>query len=266
MDTNNCFGFNKNTNLAEFDKQAAKYLEKAVRKLPPRKTGITNTRPSSWANHIRKLRILDNIKEEEIKRTLKWYALHIGEEFVPEAFSGGSFRKKYSAIRRQYEKEISLLTEITKESLQIVEYLNTLSWPTKAAKALPTAVQFSLTSYENWVSDLRVYSKQTTAQHKKWESENLPQKRKRTPPTNVLFASWLLSIIPSKQHFIRGWFEEVNKNTRNWYDWNGDLSRFCFRIENNKRFQEIGKKWAVEFSGNPDLWDRFCVKMKEFKK
>jgi hypothetical protein len=247
---------NKKQSITEFDKHAAAHLEKAVRKLPPRKTGITNAKPTLWARHILLLRTKDNIGEQEIKRTLKWYCQHIGEEYVPEAFSGEAFRKKYPAIVRQCEKANMEPIKISQEARELVKDLSTLSWPAPALESLPAAIQMSLTAFDKWYWDLISYSKKLTADYEAWIKNNLPPGRKKTAPGNIRFVEWLVSTVPGRIHFIRGWFIELNRITVNWFQWNGDLTKFAFRIE-NKRFQKIGEQWAIEFTGNADRWTEF---------
>ena len=93
---------------SEFDKHMAATLAEAVRAYgKPRKTGIAKSKPSTWADHFRLLRTKDGIPEAEIRKVVVWYATHIGEAFVPEAFSGESFRRKYAALERAAGRDLA---------------------------------------------------------------------------------------------------------------------------------------------------------------
>jgi len=59
-----------------------------------------------WANVFRQMREVDGTSKKDIGETIVWYRKHIGEDYVPEAFSAATFRKKFnegkfkSAMRR----------------------------------------------------------------------------------------------------------------------------------------------------------------------
>ena len=247
---------NKKQPVSDFDKWAAAALEKAVRRLPPRKTGISKARPITWINHIHSLRTKDGIEEQEIKSTLEWYCHHIGEEYVPEAFSGESFRKKYPAIRRQFKRIHLVPVEITKEARELAADLEALSWPPAAAACLLEAVQQSLCAYGSWRSGLNTYSKKLTTEHEEWIKKNMPGGKRKSPTAETLFAEWLVSIIPGSLTFVRGWFTEIHQMVRGWDDWDGNLSRFIFKPD-SKRFQKIGERWAVDFTSDSKRWEEF---------
>lgn len=52
-----------------------------------------------WAESIRKFIVESDVSIEELETELTWYIEHIGEEFVPEAYSADGFCRKFSAIR-----------------------------------------------------------------------------------------------------------------------------------------------------------------------
>lgn len=54
-----------------------------------------------WAHEFRKLREVDKVPEEIIDEILLWYCRSYGKvDFMPEAFSGKTFRNKFDAIQR----------------------------------------------------------------------------------------------------------------------------------------------------------------------
>ena len=52
----------------------------------------------SWICQFQKLRVDDEVEKRKIKSVLIWYGQHIGEEYMIEAFSAESFRKKFDQI------------------------------------------------------------------------------------------------------------------------------------------------------------------------
>jgi hypothetical protein len=67
--------------------------------LPYRTTNITDTDIKKWATEIRLLRTQNNIDIPAINAVLNWYSEYIGGEFIPEAYSGSSFRKKFPNLQ-----------------------------------------------------------------------------------------------------------------------------------------------------------------------
>lgn len=65
---------------------------------------IPNSQIDKWADEIRRLCKTSKINPLRIKRALNWYAKHIGEEFVPEIFAGGSLRKKFTNLENAMER------------------------------------------------------------------------------------------------------------------------------------------------------------------
>jgi len=63
-----------------------------------------------WANCFRLLHEQDGVDEADIKETLSWYlsVLHNGDKFLPQAYSGNSFREKFERLvqaKKRYEGE-----------------------------------------------------------------------------------------------------------------------------------------------------------------
>lgn len=49
-----------------------------------------------WASIFRQMREIDGIPKKDIRETIEWYRKYIGGDFIPEAFSATTFRKKYA--------------------------------------------------------------------------------------------------------------------------------------------------------------------------
>ena len=77
---------------SRFDHKCVKELRKAVSTVIK-----VNSRASlnEWAHQFRLLRQRDGIDRKDIRRAIEWYAVHIGQEYIPEAHSAKAFRTKY---------------------------------------------------------------------------------------------------------------------------------------------------------------------------
>ena len=58
-----------------------------------------------WADHIRLMESVDNVSTAEIKKAIKWYRHHIGDEYAVEAYTGESFRKKFEKIESAMKRK-----------------------------------------------------------------------------------------------------------------------------------------------------------------
>src|SRR5690349_18182499 len=76
-----------------FESKCAGLLANAIQKYQPHKRKF---QLAKWKDEFSKL--TNEVSQETISRILDWYISHIGEEFVPEAFSGKSFRIKFHQL------------------------------------------------------------------------------------------------------------------------------------------------------------------------
>jgi len=83
---------NKRKCPSPWDHRAAEELHKAVTSFRP-VNGRSDLK--AWAEQFRLMREYDKIEKKDIREVLQWYAKHIGEEYIPEAFSASSFRSKF---------------------------------------------------------------------------------------------------------------------------------------------------------------------------
>ena len=92
-----------------FDFRAAEELWKVVQ---THRKVQKNSELRGWANQIRQMREVDEVSKEDIRKTIEWYAVYIGQEYMPEAFSARTFRQKYkdgkfTAAMRRTSRETS---------------------------------------------------------------------------------------------------------------------------------------------------------------
>jgi hypothetical protein len=93
----------RKTIVTSFDKIAATKLKSIV--LSHKNVNIKTT---LWPNTFRLLRTEDKISKKRIKAVIYWYAKHIGNDFIPVAYSARTFRDKFlrleTAMRRQADE------------------------------------------------------------------------------------------------------------------------------------------------------------------
>jgi len=231
------------SNTTEFDRAVAATLLDAVRTMPPRKTGLTKARPSTWANHIRLLRTRDAIPEDDIRRAVSWYRGNIGKEYVPEAYSGAAFRKKFPAIEAAAGRDLTTVT-ISSEAQKIGDKLSILPWPKGSADTVDAAVELGLTAYRDWCKARDAFALAMR------DGQTITPKQRLA----LSLADHLKAVMPPPGFFVKQWMETVYERARNWPDWSGDLRPLAFKPEADA-FRKMGRQWAIDYTGDPTRWD-----------
>lgn len=67
---------------------------------------------SSWPNIFRQLRVLNKVSKDRIRNAMLWYAQHVGDAFVPVAYSAGAFREKFTRIEDAIKRSDGETTEV----------------------------------------------------------------------------------------------------------------------------------------------------------
>lgn len=225
------FGFEgniKKTNTTDFDKAVASKLLEAVKTQPPRKTWIGSARPTTWAKHITTLRTKDGATEEQITTAIEWYATRIGEEFVPVAYSGESFRKKFAAIYRQAEKAKDENTTPGKDALAIAARFKGAGWLNGSAQKLPSAIQVNIDRYKEWRAQIADFKERATKDDLVCDYDPIFIKRR------IKAATALLERMPKTQTYATAWAERTLKRVRSWDEWSGDFRPFLFGAKEEK--------------------------------
>jgi len=244
----------QNGKATAFDIAIATKLLDAIRTLPPRVTRIGRAKPSTWANHIRLLRTINKVPEVDIWRVAGWYGDNIGKEFVPEAYSGEGFRKKFASIERQCGRDINTVV-INVDALSLAKKLVPMGWPKGSGKDLPAAVQTCLTGYRIWLA-----KRDKFVERLRRDDLSINYGAERSRLLNL--GEYLIGAMPPPLHFVQEWMEAVNKRVHNWAKWGGGLAPFVFGPE-AKQFQTMGHGWAMAYSGDHARWDRFCAAMEK---
>ena len=81
-----------------------------------KKSGFRNREKTviNWCNEIRRLVEEHEIAPERISAVLDWYAIHIGEDYVPVVESGWSLREKFIRLEVSMKKDTTNKNEPTK--------------------------------------------------------------------------------------------------------------------------------------------------------
>ena len=66
-----------------------------------------NSSVYSWAKSFELLHKKDKVKIKRINEVLNWYADAIGEKYVPQAFSGDTFRRKFINLEQAMQRSLS---------------------------------------------------------------------------------------------------------------------------------------------------------------
>lgn len=93
--------FNGKHQINKFDRVCAKKLYEALK---AKKKIFRKVNLNKWIFQFKKLRVDEEEKKDRIKKVLLWYIRHIGEEWIPEAFSAMSFREKFENIEAAMER------------------------------------------------------------------------------------------------------------------------------------------------------------------
>jgi hypothetical protein len=255
------FGFGmappKNTSPAtKFDIDTATRLLEGVRHhLGAAHAICRRARISSWANHIRLLRTTDKVSERRIERVLGWYVAHMGEEFIPEAYAGESFRKKFFAIEKAHGRDITTAVQVGPEAAVVAGRLAGMGWPKGSAEAVPAATQACFTAYEQWLADRTTFMDRL-------RRDDLVDDYGGERGRLLKLGEHLTRAMPPPSHFVQEWMTDVNERVRGWDEWGGELAPFIFKPD-TKRFRAMGRGMAKDFCHDADRWDRFCEVMKK---
>jgi hypothetical protein len=80
------------TDLTTFDRKAASRFHEVVSSHIKVNCKANMT---EWAHQFRKMRQVDEVPKKVIREAIEWYSVHIGGDYIPEAFSAKTFREKY---------------------------------------------------------------------------------------------------------------------------------------------------------------------------
>jgi hypothetical protein len=227
-----------------FDLECAKRLAHVVQ--ASRKV-MRKFQTSKWATSFRDLRLIDKVEEKRITKVLDWYCEHMGEDYVPQAFSGEGFRSKWLQLEAGMLRDLGPEVEVSLSALEIVKKLNLYKWPKGSEKQLPQFVQISMDNYNDFgfaVDDYKGRLIVTRSEMKMDELLHFLLKREGLLPTK-----W----------FIEHWWKQVREQVFNWEEFSGDLKSYIFK-PTHKMFQRY-----MRGKIQPNLYSQWDRLMKETK-
>ena len=240
----------------EFDRAMAATLEAAVRKLPPRKTWIKFAKPRTWTRQMTTLRIKYGVSEQDIETAMKWYAANIGGSFVPEAYSGSAFVKKFPAILRRAKKHEDKTTAPGKTAKAIARRYG--AGLNGSAKYLPGAVQVVLDRYGAWRKGLLDLLERVKRNDLTYDYRDKTRKRRH------MEGAELLRSLPTVQTYAEQWAERTVRRVAGWDGWSGDFAPFLFDPD-GKDFQAMCLSHLQRYAGDrggEQAWKKLKEMMK----
>ena len=222
-----------------FSMKAAKKLHQAL--LKHRKI-MRKADLHQWAKEFKRLRTEDGVSKETIKATLIWYMKNIGGKYVPEAYSAKSFREKFDSIHHRMNKASItsatvaaplLPSELDEDEMAVYEDLKMNVWPKGSGAQLPAVIRASLINFRK--VNKRKW-KLIKEDEEKWSPIFLP----------------LENVIGQPNNSIRQYLQGVWRNVRAWSDWNGDLTKYVWSLDN--RYVVNAGMDAASKHGNPKIW------------
>lgn len=204
-----------------------------------------------WAVEFK--RLLAKRDRSEVWKVLDWYIDNLGQEYVPDAFSAESFRKKYERI------EVSMCSdpdavEVSKEGESILNLLKQTWWPKGADIELPVVVQKSFGNYSKFLDSLKKLKAFVNERQAKCpdEEDKMAVKYRRLH----LFLNHLFTTgkVQNPIPFVTNWFLMINNSVVSWPAWEGGLGRYIWKAT-SPRFQQIARNWSAEWARDSRLWD-----------
>ncbi len=208
-----------------------------------------------WKTNFTKL-----VQEEgvaKVKEVLDWFLTVIGNEFIPEAYSGETFYKKFDKLVIAMNKsKVAIETElpISPEGKEILAKLtNKTNFPNN--KELQQAIEKSILTFSEFRDRFYRLKKVTP------EKIKVDERRSRSNTLHWVIqeveGTWRLTATS----FLSMWFEKVYKRLSGWEDAGWDLSKEVFNID-HKRFLNMGKNLMEELGSNVSAWQDFINSIK----
>lgn len=207
---------------------AAKLQEALKRRLNYRKAW----NQTKWADEFRVLRDTLDQDTDRLEAVLDWYCAHAGEEYVPEAFSAGSFRGKFLAVEQQMKRRLAdAPLPLSPEAKEVLVRVDHLVWPKGAKLGLPNMVQRSLDNYIAFGNQLRAFSDQMLGVQGHPTRLRLQYAHIHSKVKGVYLGGNVST--------IRQWVERVHELVADWDDWSGNLKPWAWSVTHKLVQQDV---------------------------
>jgi len=184
-----------------------------------------------WEKEFQKL--IQEAGKEKVLTVLKWYIKHIGEKYIPSAYSARTFREKFPQIEDAKNRHLPSL-KCSKEAKWIYKQLKK-EYAEIPRNILPY-IQQSLQNFQQYESLHKAFVE-------------------RTQDTDLKgFGIKFYQNLPTEEEFILEWWRSICNIIGR--DWKKLSTRHIFHFQ-NEYFQDRGRKESVEWSGDDELWNAY---------
>ena len=183
-----------------------------------KKRKLTSKKTSAWDQHFRKIVELDGVEYDHLKEVLIWYCHHFQDEYVPQAYSGKTFRDKFDRIEAAMYRDPSYAlvdVEVTKRAENVAA----------ESEFAPEVAQRVIDEYKLLRRDMRAVAKE-----------------KREFRTLV---EHLMAMMLSPEEYAKQYLEVVRNVS--------DIRRVC-NVAESKFFYREGATLTQEYSGSKRKW------------
>jgi hypothetical protein len=174
---------------------------------------------------------------QRVNDVLAWYCLHIGEEFVPQAYCGTTFSQKFEQIAKARASTDDLVDPMDDATKALATKLrDSCKFPVEISTKLETIIQ---KTKENWkVFSSKIYDAATS--HKTPERHRLFLCRICQQHSCTLVADWML--------LISGKYGGLSHYT-------GNINNVIFRSDSKLFKESFWQEWSYMWCGNHFAFD-----------
>lgn len=141
------------TQPTQADLDNATKLHQAI--LAKQATKPTKFNRAAWADHFRMLRDVDGIEDKTVAKVLAWYCAHLGEQYVPQAYSAQSFRTKFAPIQSAADRRPDAATVVVVDRVRAEARRLHGALPAMRLEELEVALQLSVNHLDAITTRLR---------------------------------------------------------------------------------------------------------------
>ena len=211
-----------------------------------------------WSKGFYLLNTQDDVKFENIQKTLEWYCQHIGEEFMPRIFSGVSFRDRYFSLENQYERKAGV--SITSEAETVFATLEGLVWAKDSTDEVKVFIQKSLNSYTEWLSLQNVAITQAR--------NGSTELSKQEVAGLVRFGEYMAGLLEPPCSYVARFAKDTHTRLSRWDKYKGNIATLAipsFQF-GSTTLDQLGLKLAKDFTGDVRRWEDLRKIMKKVQR
>jgi len=203
----------------------------------------------SWAKQFTTLRT--DYPPKKIQKLLKFYCAHIGQPYIPQAYSAAGFSHKIeqiAAARRRHKENPHPPTtsvKITEDAQQVVLLSGDLIWPGKEKKDELTLIQATLDAFNRFLDDFYDFK------------ESCP---------NDKDVQYFWRAMPGEpESFTLSWLLRIHNMACKWDKWHGKLLTCIWHYE-HRWFAKDMEKLVMEWDEQSETWHAVKARFQQFLK